>query len=89
MSWGEQHRGKTSFVLTRDDINERAKIQAEVYASINGERQLVATDYINFIDVNDLQGMPIPPMYPNHGDLWLDISVMPPRLMMWDANLQQ
>ena len=89
MSWGEQHRGKTSFVLTRDDINERAKIQAEVYASINGERQLVATDYINFIDVNDLQGMPIPPMYPNHGDLWLDISVMPPRLMMWDADLQQ
>lgn len=89
LSWGEQHRGKTSFVLTRDDINERAKIQVEVYASINGERQLVATDYINFIDVNDLQGMPIPPMYPNHGDLWLDISVMPPRLMMWDADLQQ
>lgn len=89
LTWGEQYKGLTSFTLTKDDINERAKIQAEVYASINGTRQLVAIDYINFIDVNDLQGSLTPPSNPNHGDLWLDISVVPPRLMMWDANLQQ
>lgn len=87
LTWGDQHLNKKSFTLTRDDISERAKIQVEVYAKINGTRQLVAVDYINFIDVNDLQGSPTPPNNPKHGDLWLDTSVIPPRLMMWDANL--
>lgn len=88
LNWGEKYKGLSSFTLTRDDINERAKIQAEVYANVNNERVLVAVDYINFIDVNDLQGSPFPPSNPNHGDLWLDISVTPPKLMMWDSNLQ-
>lgn len=88
LTWGEQYKGLTSFALTRDDIDERAKIQVEVYATINGERKLVATDYINFIDVNDLQGSPLPPSNPKDGDIWLDTSVTPPRLMVWDSNLQ-
>ena len=74
LSWGDKYKGKTSFILTRDDINERAKIQAEVYAPINGERKLVAVDYINFIDVNDLQGSSTPPSNPKDGDIWLDTS---------------
>lgn len=88
-NWGDKHKGKTSFILTRDDIDERAKIQAEVYAPINGERKLVAVDYINFIDVNDLQGSVTPPSNQKDGDIWLDISVMPPRLMVWDDKLKQ
>ena len=88
LSWGDKFLNQKSFTLTRDDISERAKIQVEVYAPINGQRQLVAVDYINFIDVNDLQGSPTPPENPKHGDLWLDTSVTPPRLMMWDDNLK-
>ena len=89
LSWGDKYKGKTSFILTRDDIDERAKIQAEVYAPINGERKLVAVDYINFIDVNDLQGSSTPPSNPKDGDIWLDTSVMPPKLMVWDDKLKQ
>lgn len=88
LAWGDKYRNKTSFTLTREDINERAKIQVEVYGPVNGERKLVAVDYINFIDVNDLQGSPTPPSNPKDGELWLDTSVTPPRLMMWDAKLQ-
>ena len=69
LSWGDKFLNQKSFTLTRDDISERAKIQVEVYAPINGQRQLVAVDYINFIDVNDLQGSPTPPENPKHGDL--------------------
>lgn len=88
LTWGDKFLNQKSFTLTREDINERAKIQVEVYAPINGVRQLVAVDYINFIDVNDLQGSPTPPENPKHGDLWLDTSVIPPRLMMWDDDLK-
>lgn len=59
-----------------------------MYGRINGERQLVAIDYISFIDVNDLQGSATPPSNPSHGDIWLDTSVIPPRLMMWDNDLK-
>lgn len=85
--WGEQHKGKKDIVITKDDIQSKANIQVEVYAVMEGKRTLVAVDFITFIDVNDLQGSTTPPTNPNDGDLWLDTSVMPPRLMVWDANL--
>ena len=44
LSWGDKFLNQKSFTLTRDDISERAKIQVEVYAPINGQRQLVAVD---------------------------------------------
>lgn len=87
IKWGEQHKNKTDIVVTREDINYKANIQVEVYSIINKERTLVAADFISFIDVNDMQGSTTPPENPKHGDLWLDTSVTPPRLMMWDANL--
>lgn len=88
LAWGEEHRNKKTFVLTKEDINKQAKIQVEVYGRINGERQLAAIDYVSFIDVNDLQGSTTPPTNPSHGDIWLDTSVIPPRLMMWDNDLK-
>lgn len=88
LAWGEQHKNKKSFTIYKEDINKQAKIQVEVYGRINGERQLVAIDYISLIDVNDLQGSLTPPENPKQGDLWLDTSVTPPRLMMWDESLQ-
>lgn len=36
-----------------------------------------------------MQGSETPPTSPKHGDLWLDISVTPPRLMMWDDTLKK
>lgn len=85
--WGEQHNGKKTIVITRDDINEKANIQVEVYTTISGQRTLAASDFITFIDVNDMDGSPTPPSNPKDGDLWLDTSVMPPRLMVWDNSL--
>lgn len=87
--WGEQHKGKTNILITKEDINEKANIQCEVYGLIDNERTLIAADFITFIDINDLQGSIIPPENPKHGDLWLDISISPPRLMMWDSTLGQ
>ena len=85
--WGDQHAGKTDIIITKDDIKEKANIQVEIYSIVNGERVLVAADFITFIDINDMQGSNTPPENPKHGDLWLDTSVTPPRLMMWDSNL--
>lgn len=87
LAWGEQHAGKTDIVITKEDISSKANIQVEVYSIINGERTLVAADFMTFIDVNDLKGSNTPPENPKHGDLWLDTSVIPPRLMMWDSDL--
>lgn len=89
LKWGEQHYGKTTFTLNRDDILEKANVQVAVYAQVNGERTLVAADYISFTDINDLKGSPTPPENPKDGDMWLDTSVIPPRLMVWDDKLKQ
>lgn len=89
LKWGEQHHGKTTFTLHRDDILEKANIQVAIYSEINGERTLVAADYISFTDINDMKGSTTPPNNPKDGDMWLDTSVIPPRLMVWDANLKQ
>lgn len=88
IEWGNKHLNQKSFTLTKEEINKQAKIQVEVYGLVDGKRQLVATDYISFIDVNDLQGSSTPPSNPQDGDLWLDNSVTPPRLMMWDNSLK-
>lgn len=88
LQWGTEHLNKKSFTLTKEEIDKQAKIQVEVYAQIDGERTMVAVDYISFIDVNDLQGSNTPPDNPKEGDLWLDTSVTPPRLMMWDDSLK-
>lgn len=79
----------TKFTLSKEEIDERAKIQVEVYSTINNIETLVAIDYINFIDVNDLQGSPTPPSNPKKDDLWLDTSVSPPKLKVWDEDKQQ
>lgn len=87
LTWGDKYAGKTDITITKDDIKQKANIQVEIYSLINGERTLVAADFITFISINDMQGSDLPPENPKHGDLWLDTSVTPPRLMMWDSNL--
>lgn len=86
-TWGNKHAGKTDIVVTKDDIKDKANIQVEVYSLIDNVRTLVAADFMSFIDVNDMQGSPTPPENPKDGDMWLDTSVTPPRLMVWDSNL--
>lgn len=86
LAWQEAHKGLKSFTLSRDEINKQAKIQVEVYSDVDNVRKLVAVDYISFINVNDLQGTDTPPSNPSHGDLWLNNTVIPPKLMMWDNN---
>ena len=78
LAWGEQHAGKSDIIITKDDIKEKANIQVEIYSLINGERTLVAADFISFIDINDMQGSDTPPNNPKHGDLWLNTSVTSP-----------
>lgn len=87
LTWGDKYAGKTDITITKDDVKQKANIQVEIYSLINGERTLVAADFITFININDMQGSDLPPENPKHGDLWLDTSVTPPRLMMWDSNL--
>lgn len=87
--WGEQHHGKKTFTLHRDDILEKANIQVAVYSQIDNKRTLVAADYVSFIDVNDMKGSDTPPNNPIDGDIWIDTSVIPPRIMMWDNSSKQ
>ena len=87
LEWGEAHRNLKNFTLTKEEINTQAKIQVEVYGQMDGERKLLAVDYVTFIDVNDMQGSPTPPDNPKDGDLWLDTSTVPPTLRVWDESL--
>ena len=86
LKWGEQHKGKTSIKITRDDINEKANIQVAIYDSVDNEKVLVASDFISFIDINDIKGSTTPPENPKDGDLWLNTNVMPPKLMVWNPQ---
>lgn len=88
LAWNEAHRNLKKFTLTKEEINRQAKIQVEVYGQMDGERKLLAVDYITMIDVNDMQGSPYPPENPKDGDLWLDTSTVPPTLRVWDESLQ-
>lgn len=87
LKWGEQHKGKTTINVTRNDINEKANIQVAVYEIINGERSLVASDFISFVDINDIKGSNTPPSNPKDGDLWLNTNSFPPKLMVWSSQL--
>lgn len=89
LAWGEQHKGKKTFTLHRDDILEKGNIQVSVYSQINNTRTLVAADYVSFIDINDMKGSTTAPNNPIHGDLWLDTSIIPPKLMMWDNDAKK
>lgn len=87
LKWGEQHKGKTSINITRDDIIEKANIQIAIYDMVDGKRSLVASDFISFIDINDIKGSNTPPESPKNGDLWLNTNSFPPKLMVWNSQL--
>lgn len=89
LTWGEQHKGKKTFTLYRDDILEKANIQVAIYTQIGNERTLVAADYVSFIDINDMKGSETPPENPIHGDMWVDTSSVPPKIMIWDDEGKQ
>lgn len=89
LEWGQKFNGQETITVTRQDINEKAKIQCEIYDVFKGERTLVAIESITIVDVNDLQPSQNPPQNPSHGQLWLDSSVDPPEIKMWDNVKKQ
>lgn len=88
-SWGDIFDGLKTITVTKQDVNDKCKIQCEVYDVIKGEHKLVAVDSITIIDVNDMQPSDKPPSNPIHGQIWIDSSVNPPVIKMWDEYRQQ
>lgn len=89
LEWGNKFNGQKTILVSKQDINEKAKIQCEVYDTIMGERTLVAVESITIVDVNDLKPSETPPENPTHGQIWLDSSVEPPVIKMWDSIRKQ
>ena len=89
LEWGNKFDGKKTITVSKQDINEKAKIQCEVYDTIKSERTLVAVESITIVDVNDLKPSNTPPTNPTHGQIWLDSSVEPPVIKMWDSIRKQ
>jgi hypothetical protein len=85
LTWGNAFNGLKTITVTKADVNEKVKIQCEVYDVIYGERTLVATESITIIDVNDLKPSISPPNNPIEGQIWLDSSIEPAILKMWDS----
>ena len=88
-TWGEKHKGKKTITVTREEILGKAVIQCGVYQNINGERELVAAQSITFIDVNDMTPSTTPPDNPKDGEIWIDSSVDPPIINIWDEEKGQ
>ena len=88
-TWGEKHKGKKTITVTREEILGKAVIQCGVYQNISGERELVAAQSITFIDVNDMTPSTTPPDNPKDGEIWIDSSVDPPIINIWDEEKGQ
>lgn len=89
LEWGNKFNGQKTILVSKQDVNEKAKIQCEVYDTIMGERTLVAAESITIVDINDLKPSETPPENPTHGQIWLDSSVEPPVIKMWDSIRKQ
>ena len=88
-SWGDKHKGKRSITVTKEEIEGKAVIQCAVYQMIEGERALVAAQSITFIDINDMVPSAKPPLNPMDGEIWIDNSVDPPVIKVWDEEKGQ
>lgn len=88
-TWGNKHKGKTSITVTKEEIEGKAVIQCSVYAKMSGERKLVAAQSITFIDINDMVPSSKPPLHPIDGEIWIDNSVDPPVIKVWDEKKGQ
>lgn len=88
-TWGEKHKGKKTITVTREEILGKAVIQCGIYQNISGERELVAAQSITFIDVNDMTPSTTPPDNPKDGEIWIDSSVDPPIINIWDEEKGQ
>lgn len=89
LEWGNQHNGKKTITVTKKDVDEKAKFQCEVYDIIDKARTLVAVESITIVDVNDLKPSKTPPENPVDGQIWLDSSVDPPLIKMWNSTTKQ
>lgn len=89
LEWGNQHDGKKTITVTKKDVDEKAKFQCEVYDIIDKARTLVAVESITIVDVNDLKPSKTPPENPIDGQIWLDSSVDPPIIKMWNSTTKQ
>ena len=89
LEWGKKFNGQKTITVSKQDINEKAKFQCEVYEMIKGERTLVAAETLTIIDVNDLTPSNTPPENPVHGQIWVDSSVDPPVIKIWDSIKKQ
>lgn len=88
-SWGDKHKGKRTITVTKEEIEGKAVIQCAVYQMIEGERSLVAAQSITFIDINDMVPSAKPPLNPIDGEIWIDNSVDPPVIKVWDEEKGQ
>lgn len=88
-SWGDKHKGKRTITVTKEEIEGKAVIQCAVYQIIEGERELVAAQSITFIDIKDMVPSAKPPLNPMDGEIWIDNSVDPPVIKVWDEEKGQ
>ena len=88
-TWGDKHKGKRTITVTKEEIEGKAVIQCAVYQMIEGERKLVAAQSITFIDINDMVPSAKPPLNPIDGEIWIDNSVDPPVIKVWDEEKGQ
>ena len=88
-TWGDKHKGKRTITVTKEEIEGKAVIQCAVYQNIESERKLVAAQSITFIDINDMVPSAKPPLNPIDGEIWIDNSVDPPVIKVWDEEKGQ
>ena len=88
-TWGDKHKGKRTITVTKEEIEGKAVIQCAVYQMMEGERKLVAAQSITFIDINDMVPSAKPPLNPIDGEIWIDNSVDPPVIKVWDEEKGQ
>ena len=86
LKWSSDNKGKATIAISKQEINEKAVIQADAYIIDKGKRKCVASSSITLIDINDLYSSDMPPESPIEGTLWLDTSTKPIIVYSWDSS---
>ena len=82
VDWGKDKRGQSSIIVEKDDVDSKSIFVFEAY---DNKGKLLCSNSISIIDINDLLVSTKEPEDPYVGQVWVDDSVDPANLCVWNG----
>lgn len=80
--WAKDKRGQSSIIITKDDVDSKSIFTFEAYDNYG---KLLCSSSISIVDINDLLVSTKKPEDPYVGQVWVDDSVDPANLYVWNG----